>query len=174
MSKQITPVEYTGNDPNLVRHSDEMQDIITAVPGRLIRWGMFLFFAVFVMIISLAWFIHFPDLVKTSLKITQAPLAEMPIPQSEIQKVHAGQQVLIRLKSYPFEQFGIVKGIVKGISATLDNNGEFTATVSIVTNGTNSAIQLRPGMLGDAEVATQDVSIFKRVSANVFKSVKHK
>jgi hypothetical protein len=174
MSKQIIPAEYTGDDPKFVRHSDEMHDIITAVPGRLIRWGMILFFAVFVMIISLAWFIHFPDLVKTSLRITQAPMAEMPVPQSDIQKVHAGQQVLIRLKSYPFEQYGIVKGTVKSISATLDNAGNFPATVSIDTHGINNVIQLKPGMLADAEVVTQDVSVFKRVTGNIFKSVKHK
>lgn len=166
--------EHTGNDPKFVRHSDEMQDIITAVPGRLIRWGMFLFFVVFVMIISLAWFIHFPDLVKTSLRVTQVPLAEMPVAQSDVQKVRSGQQVLIRLKTYPFEQYGIVKGTVKSISASLDSAGNFTAAVSIDTHGINSAIQLKPGMLADAEVVTQDVSVFKRVTGNIFKSVKHK
>ncbi|MFD0793408.1 HlyD family secretion protein [Mucilaginibacter litoreus] len=53
-----------------VRHSDDVQDIITAVPSWLLRWGITLFFCVLVLILSLSALIKYPDIVKTQLKIT--------------------------------------------------------------------------------------------------------
>src|ERR1700761_2130830 len=57
------------NDPQHIRHSDEIQDIITAVPSALLRWGTTIFIGVLFIIIILSAFIRYPDMVKTSLKI---------------------------------------------------------------------------------------------------------
>lgn len=50
-------------------HSEEVQDIIGAVPHWLIRWGITLFFSVLASIILLSAFIKSPDIVQAKLKV---------------------------------------------------------------------------------------------------------
>lgn len=176
------PELYIDNDPQHIRHSDEMQDIISAVPTRLIRWGMTLFSLVLVMIISLSAFIHYPDIIKTTLTIKsddkthQLIFGELLIPQSEIEKVKHGQSVLIKLKAYPFEQYGIISGKIESITRTLNYAGNFSASVAIASNITsiNKMISLDPGMMADAEVVTQDATILQRISRNIIKVINNK
>jgi multidrug efflux pump subunit AcrA (membrane-fusion protein) len=59
-------------------HSEEMQDIITAVPSWLVRWGITLFFGMVVLIVALSAFIKYPDLIGASLKI-DSPNSPKPI-----------------------------------------------------------------------------------------------
>jgi HlyD family secretion protein len=169
-------------DPQNIRHSDEMQDIITAVPARLIRWGMILFSLVLIMIVSLSAIIHYPDIIKMALTIkndrkTNAEIfGELIIPQSEIEKVSTGEDVLVKLKAYPFEQYGTIKARIESVTRTLDYGGNFSAAVAITSNTTskNKSIQLQPGMLGEAEIVTQDATILQRISHSMFKAIKNK
>src|SRR3569832_2293694 len=59
-------------------HTDEMQDIITAVPSWLLRWGITLFFAALILIIGLSALIRYPDIVNASLKIN-SPNSPKPV-----------------------------------------------------------------------------------------------
>lgn len=43
--------------------SDEVQEIITAVPNWMIRWGITLIFGLILMLITLSWFIKYPDII---------------------------------------------------------------------------------------------------------------
>lgn len=61
-----------------VRHTDDMQDIITAVPSWILRWGITVFFMVLVLIFSLSALIRYPDIVNASLKIV-SPNAPKPV-----------------------------------------------------------------------------------------------
>jgi multidrug efflux pump subunit AcrA (membrane-fusion protein) len=63
------PTEHINHEDPITRHTSEMRDIITAVPSRLLRWGTTAFFFVLVMITGLAAFIHYPDVIKTSMVI---------------------------------------------------------------------------------------------------------
>lgn len=63
------------------RHSDDMQDIITAVPAWILRWGITLFFIVLVLLLSLSAFIKYPDIVKTQLKITSPDMPKQVVPK---------------------------------------------------------------------------------------------
>jgi multidrug efflux pump subunit AcrA (membrane-fusion protein) len=161
------------NDPQLFRHSEEIRDIITTVPSIVLRWGIMLFVGVFVMIVGLAATIHYPDIVTTTLKINtrnEKFFAEIVIPQNSIRKVAAGQRVIIKLNSYPYEQYGSLEGVIKSKSASVDNNGDYLAEVEINTSAPtmNNAIQLSPGMRGEAEIVTQDATILQRISRNIF------
>ncbi len=71
------PSSYTYDNPE-ARHSDVVQDIITAVPGWLLRWGISLFFAVLVLIVALGACIDYPDIVKAQLKI-DSPNSPKPV-----------------------------------------------------------------------------------------------
>lgn len=61
-----------------MRHSDDMQDIISAVPSWLIRWGITFFFIVLVLVIALSAFIRYPDILHATLKIN-SPNSAKPI-----------------------------------------------------------------------------------------------
>ncbi|MDB4919709.1 HlyD family efflux transporter periplasmic adaptor subunit [Mucilaginibacter sp.] len=72
------PTIYTHNNNTETRHTDDMQDIITAVPGWLLRWGISLFFGVLVLIVALAALIRYPDIVNAQLKI-DSPNSPKPV-----------------------------------------------------------------------------------------------
>jgi hypothetical protein len=63
------------------RHSDDMQDIITAVPAWILRWGITLFFTILVLLLSMSAFIKYPDIVKTQLKITSPDMPKQVVPK---------------------------------------------------------------------------------------------
>lgn len=57
------------NEPFGQEHSEEVQEIIGAVPGWLLRWGISLFFALLLLILLFAGFIKSPDIVPAKLKV---------------------------------------------------------------------------------------------------------
>ncbi|HEY4194199.1 MAG TPA: hypothetical protein VGM63_01590 [Mucilaginibacter sp.] len=166
MNKIKIPVEYTSSDPSLIRHSDEMQDIISAIPSKLIRWGMFLFFCVFVMMIGLAAFIRFPGKVNTTIMINKKLTAEMPVPQMAGAKIHAGQVVVINFKDNLHGGYKTFKGKITKVSDTLDNNGNFKALVFIEGEGNSGYFKV--GMHGYAHILTDNFSILQRIFKNIF------
>lgn len=53
--------------------SEEVQDIISQVPGWLLRWGISLIFLLFVALLAISWFIRYPDVIKASVVVTTDP-----------------------------------------------------------------------------------------------------
>jgi multidrug efflux pump subunit AcrA (membrane-fusion protein) len=60
------------------RHTEELQEIITKVPNWITRWGIMLFFGILLIAAAISIVIHYPDTIKTGLKIetvnTSAPV----------------------------------------------------------------------------------------------------
>lgn len=50
--------------------SDEVQEIISAVPSWMIRWGITLIFGLILMLIALSWFIKYPDIIFGNATLT--------------------------------------------------------------------------------------------------------
>ncbi|CAG0970183.1 hypothetical protein FLAV_01183 [Flavobacteriales bacterium] len=127
--------------------SDEVQEIISAVPSWMIRWGITLIFGLIVMLISLSWLIKYPDIifgnatlttveppiklvVKSSGKLTNILLAD----GSTIEK----NQVIAEMES-PVTQDGIgfLKDYVLKIRGYLSNkNSELPLTNETFVFGT--------------------------------------
>ncbi len=53
--------------------SEEVQDIISQVPGWLLRWGITLIFLLFMVLLAISWFIRYPDVIKASVIVTTDP-----------------------------------------------------------------------------------------------------
>lgn len=53
--------------------SEEVQEIITQMPGGLIRWGIGLIFFLFVVLLSISWFVKYPDVIKAKVVVTTDP-----------------------------------------------------------------------------------------------------
>lgn len=102
---------------------------------------------------------------------------QMFIPQNNIGKVKLGQQVLIKFKSYPYEEFGMIGGKISYISDFLNKDDVFISKVDFETKSTTSRerpINLKQGMIADAEIITQDASVLQRLSWGFYKIFKNR
>lgn len=97
---------------------------------------------------------------------------EMYIPQSTSSKVKLKQKVLIKVRSYPHQEYGYLKGRIDYISDIPLGDTVFFSKVTLERTDQDSLIKLKPGILADAEIITEDMSIFKRIWLNVTKSLK--
>ena len=59
---------------------------------------------------------------------------DMAIPQNSMGKVKEGQEVLIKLKGYPFEEYGMIRGKIKYIADVPYRDSVFISKVVLETN----------------------------------------
>jgi multidrug resistance efflux pump len=97
---------------------------------------------------------------------------EILIPQSKSSKVKVGQEVLIKVQSYPYQEYGYLRGKIDYISDIPIKDSVFFSKVSLSRNEKDSVIKLKPGILADADIITEDQSIIKRIWLNITKSLK--
>jgi hypothetical protein len=187
MMNTDTPAKNgTFNSLQSDKHAPKMQKIITKPPSWLLRWGISLFFGVLLLIVALAEFIKYPDVIKSPLIISSVNevasanmsiYADVVVSQSVFNKVKLGQLVLIKLKSYPFEEYGMLRGNIVSINDTPELNGTFKAKVQVTGKGISEFKEtgkLKPGLQADAEIITEDVTVSKRLLESVFKGLKIK
>jgi multidrug efflux pump subunit AcrA (membrane-fusion protein) len=100
--------------------------------------------------------------------------AEIYIPQTNFGKVRAGQEVLLKFPSYPFQEYGSVNGKIDFIS-NINTDSGYVAKV-ILQNGLNTTykkkVQFRDGLQAQGEIITQDMRLLQRFYYNIIKQVK--
>lgn len=99
---------------------------------------------------------------------------QMSIPQASMGKVKDGQQVLIKLKSYPYEEYGMIRGQINSISDIPYRDSIFLSKVNFNLRGSTDMkkpIHLKQGMMADAEIITQDATILQRITWNLVKLI---
>lgn len=98
---------------------------------------------------------------------------EMNIPQDNLGKVKQGQQVLVKLRSYRFEEFGMMKGTISYISDVPLKDSVFTSRVVFTskTSDMKKPVNLKQGMIADAEIITEDATILQRLTRNIIKAI---
>jgi len=97
---------------------------------------------------------------------------EMAISQSNMGKVREGQQVLVKLKSYPFEEYGMIRGKITHIADVPFKDSVFISRVDFKIKNSSDLkkpIHLKSGMTADAEIITQDATILQRISRSLIK-----
>jgi len=97
---------------------------------------------------------------------------EMLVPQSSSAKVKERQEVIIKVRSFPYQEYGYLKGRIDYISTIPLRDSVFLTKVSLLRTVQDSVIKLKPGILADAEIITEDKSIFYRIWSNLTKSLK--
>ena len=81
-------------------------------------------------------------------------------------KIKVGQKVNIRLANYPDREFGIIKGIISGISLTPDKEGMVLINVSLpnkLETSYNKQIAFQQEMSGTADIVTEDLRLIERL-----------
>jgi multidrug efflux pump subunit AcrA (membrane-fusion protein) len=102
-------------------------------------------------------------------------LGEMHIPQYNMGKVKEGQEVLIKLQSYPYEEYGILTGNISTISDIPYKDSIFLSKVTITNDGfakLKRTVHLKNGMNATAEIITEEGSLLSRISRNITKMLK--
>ena len=97
---------------------------------------------------------------------------EMNIQQYNMGKVAEGQRVIIKLKSYPYEEFGVMWGKLEYISDVPIKDSVFISKVSIEKNAfleLRRPVILKNGMLANAEIITEDASLLSRIINSIKK-----
>lgn len=89
---------------------------------------------------------------------------EMYIPQEQISRVKVSQKVLIKVKSFPYKEYGQLKGKIEYISSIpLKDSAVFSSRVKLERSDLDSLISLKPGLIADAEIITQEESFFNKI-----------
>jgi len=98
---------------------------------------------------------------------------QMEIPQYNMGKVLAGQRVLVKLHSYPFEEFGLMEGKVTNLSTAALKDSIFTARIEFRKSVVDKRIKLKNGMIADAEIVAEESTLLQRLTRNIRKILNH-
>lgn len=93
-------------------------------------------------------------------------LGVLSIPSQNAGKVTTGQKVLIKVDNYPYQQYGMLIGVVKNISISPDAQGNYIISVALPKKTLTSYdldIGFEQEMLGNAEIITEDLSVAERI-----------
>jgi multidrug efflux pump subunit AcrA (membrane-fusion protein) len=97
---------------------------------------------------------------------------EVQIPQYSMGKIRTGQRALVKLKSYPFEQYGMIRGKLTYISDVAYRDSVFVAKVSFdefENKDKAHKIVLKNGMHAEAEIITEESSLLQRFFRSITK-----
>ncbi|NHA05815.1 HlyD family efflux transporter periplasmic adaptor subunit [Mucilaginibacter sp. HC2] len=104
----------------------------------------------------------------------EAFFGQMAIPQDNMGKIKEGQEVLVKLKSYPFEEYGIIRGRISYIADVPYKDSVFVSRVDFKVRSASDMkkpIHLKQGMTANAEIITQDATILQRLGRSVTKLI---
>nr|WP_295863744.1 HlyD family secretion protein [uncultured Chitinophaga sp.] len=91
------------------------------------------------------------------------------IPIGGAGKIKPGQRVLIKLSSYPFEEYGMLKGVITGRS-DVSMDSAYTVDIRLENGLTTNAqknIPPQPQLEATGEILTENRSILKRLFENL-------
>lgn len=97
---------------------------------------------------------------------------EVYIPQYNMGKVKTGQRTLVKMRSFPFEQYGLIRGKVNYISDVAFKDSVFIAKIGFErfeNKDPEHKIILKNGMQADAEIITEESSLLQRFMRNITK-----
>ncbi len=96
----------------------------------------------------------------------QGIIGHLSMPASKSGKVQIGQEVILKLDNYPFQQYGKLYGKVSSISRVPDKNqGTYAVFVQIPNLMTSygQEIPMDRELLGTAEIVTERLSLMQRM-----------
>ncbi|CAN5826079.1 hypothetical protein BH11BAC7_BH11BAC7_04240 [soil metagenome] len=161
--------------------SQSVQEILSEIPNWIIRWGITVIFFTVGIILLASWIVHYPDIVTSRIVITaknppatgiQELSGIVTIPFYSYSKIKPGQTVNIKLDNYPFAQYGIVEGVVTGISEVPKDNA-YAIEIGLpqgLSTTYKKTLAFKQGMQGVAEIVTDD----RRIAQRIFQALSDK
>jgi hypothetical protein len=165
-------------DKNLYLRSPQVQEIIGEVPPWLIRWGLSAAFAVIILLFCLSWFIRYPKTATATVAIKPTAtistkdnlisgkfIAEGFLDERYFHAVEVGQAAQIKLTSYSFYDYGVLKGTVTNKSE-VSNQGKFKIVILLpegLLTTHHRAIAYYENMSGTAEIIVENSRLINRM-----------
>ncbi len=90
---------------------------------------------------------------------------EMQVGPYNFGKVKAGQEVLVKFPSYPFQEFGIVAGRIEAVSE-MSKDTAFVVRVSFpkgLMTSSQKTIPFRNGLTASGEIVTENLNLIERL-----------
>lgn len=96
-----------------------------------------------------------------------AYVGTLSIPQANSGKIKIGQRVLIKFQSYPFEEYGMVEGLVSSTPQLSAEDARLFFAFVELPNGLrtnhNKSLGYNYGMAASAEIITEDLRLIERI-----------
>ncbi len=173
MSKKVEEIDL---------HSKEVHDLLGRVPSWILRNGMIMVVIVLLILFSGSWLFKYPDIISAPVVVAADVNDSMSITGivklkwNTAGKVKVGQQVNLKFVSYPYLEYGIVKGVVNKVSSV--PNGDFYMLEVSLPDMLNSTygkkLVFQHELSGTAEIITEYQSLLKRILGPVRNILKSK
>jgi len=151
----------------LEKSSDGIQEILSATPHGIVRWGNTVIFIILAALLYLSWYAQYPFTVSSRITVTiSAPssfMGVMSVSTQMVSTIKNGQIVCIQFDLYPYKEYGSVCGIVKSVS--LIPNDSTSIVVVEFPNGLKTSLgktlEFRTGLQGNADVITKKMRLIE-------------
>lgn len=161
------------NDSTYPRHSNEIQQIITKIPSWIVRWGITLFAAILIFVLSISAIVRYPDTIRLPVKLqvtkSNGVIGIVNLPQQSFTKVKAGQHVSVTVTIYPVDEYGSLTGQVNSVGTEPNEHGAFTVWLKLSTASMKKNVNIKNWMTGEAQIITQDITVLQRITKNFIK-----
>lgn len=105
-----------------------------------------------------------------------AVVGRMMVPAINSGKIAEGQKVLIKLDNYRYQEYGMVEGIVKNVSLTPDEKGNYYVEIVLpkgLKTSYNKSLPFDKELKGNADIVTQDLRLLERFFYQLRKLLGH-
>jgi hypothetical protein len=162
MSKKIDEISL---------HSEEVQDLLGRVPSWIIRNGMIIVVIVLLILFSGSWMFKYPDIIPApvvvALDVNDSTKFKglVKLRQNFAGKVKVGQQVNLKFVTYPYMEFGLLKGVVNKISS-IPTGDYYALEVGLpdkLISTYGKRFDFRHELIGTAEIITEDQNLLERI-----------
>jgi hypothetical protein len=106
-------------EKEIVLRTEDVNEIMSAPPKWIFRWGISIILLVFALIFCLSYSIKYPEVIqfKVTLNVdSNKKFANTLLPSKDIIRVKIGQKISIKIDKYAFSEYGVISGSVKNIS----------------------------------------------------------
>lgn len=160
-------------DKNDLLHSEPVQEILGSIPAWITRWGVTIIFALFALIIFGSCLIEYPQTLSAPILVIVSENGEvsgqMSVPSSGFGKVQVGQTVNVKLDSYPYMDYGVLKGEITSFQSVPDHTDQETLTYPTYVSFTSGLVVENTGipfgqlkeMSGTADIIVQSKKLIE-------------
>jgi len=173
------------NKPEIL-YSDHVTEIISKPPRKIVRGGTVVIFSVFTLLLLLAWLVKYPDIISAPVVISRSCFPVESVSQisgdkvpgnsgeyigrinlgiERSGKVSVGQTVNIKVRAYPYIEYGMLKCTVRSKTyAESSNTFELEVTLNKgLTTSYGKELEFTQNMQGTAEILTEDIRFLERI-----------
>ncbi|MAN25770.1 hypothetical protein [Mesonia sp.] len=152
--------------------SDVIQEVIGKTPSWLIKRGLSCFFFIMLIGILISWTIKYPEIIEgelTIIKMNSKQVVEfqgiMKVKQLNLSKVRLNQKALIKLESYPYQEFGTLNGKVASVGDVANKDESFDVSI-VFFNDQN--FNLKEGYVGNGQIIVEEKRLLNQIFYKYF------